>query len=84
MTDKRLFKATVSFEIVVLADDALDAFDAVKLYASEELDNVIHGSSGDAIREIEPIERTADIPSEWLGAIPWGADSDDTVPSYLP
>ncbi len=62
----RLYKATVSVDVVFLAEDDAHAERIAASMAKEELQDT--GTC--AVESCEPINTVADVPGEWLDCIP--------------
>jgi hypothetical protein len=75
---KRLFRASVTVEMFVVADDEREAEQIALDHADEEMQNDIT-----TIARVYPIKTWPHLPKDAKGSLPWGGDGDKTCADYL-
>jgi len=66
----RLWRVTVEYELLVVADNEREAESEGEYYAGED-------GSEPGIVMAHQVRKVEDIPAEWRQAIPFGGDKDD-------
>ena len=66
----RLWRVTVEYELIVMADDEREAESEGEYYAGED-------GSEPGIVVAHQIRKVEEIPKEWRQSIPFGGDRDD-------
>lgn len=75
---KRLFRASVTIEMFVVADDEREAERVALDHADEEMHNDIT-----TIARVYPVKTWPHLPKDAKSSLPWGGDGDKTCADYL-